>query len=263
MKIQDRTYLYLLPFDNGEHFKIGISTNNDNRIKHHHWQFGLNLDKCLVVTANKDKTIVLLERELLNTFDDEIVNIDYSEFDGYTEIRDMSCFNEVVDLIKSKSDRLGIAIEKYSQSIIVNDDRIKKDVVKKVNNKRCLDVNLDDKYKCKIKGSLATTKTLIEVSTKIKKVKESDFIVTVSKSNYDNCCLCWAMGRISIVVNSCISFFACGLGITSACINTDTVDLHIITNVSNWINKKAIRDVDIIKIIDIENDLINVLNEKI
>lgn len=105
------TYLYLLPFKDGVHFKLGISKNLDIRVKNHANNFDLDLDNSLIVSAKKSVFITSLEQELLLKLD----KTDFTSFcDGYTEIRYMQDFEKALGYIKSKDDVLGFKIEKYN-----------------------------------------------------------------------------------------------------------------------------------------------------
>lgn len=118
------TYLYLLPFKDGVHFKLGISKSLDGRISNHANNFDLDPNKGLYVTANKSVFILSLEQELLLLLEDP----KYPHYcDGYTEIRLMKDFEKVLSYIDSKSDFLGFKIEEYN--IIIKSKR-KKETIK-------------------------------------------------------------------------------------------------------------------------------------
>jgi hypothetical protein len=93
-------YLYLLPFQDRKHFKIGISSNNFDRINHLNNLYQLDKEKCLMITSDKTTNIKILEKELLNIFEND--ECDEFSTDGHTEIRNVKYLNECVDLIKSK-----------------------------------------------------------------------------------------------------------------------------------------------------------------
>lgn len=105
------TYLYLLPFKDGVHFKLGISVSLEKRIKQHENNFDLDLDKALIVSANESVFILSLEKELLLMLEDSIYP---SYYDGYTEVRFMKDFEKALNYIKSKDDFLGFQITDYN-----------------------------------------------------------------------------------------------------------------------------------------------------
>lgn len=105
------TYLYLLPFKDGIHFKLGISKSLEKRIKQHENNFDLDLDKALIVSANESVFILSLEKELLLMLEDSIYP---NYYDGYTEVRFMKDFEKALNYIKSKDDFLGFQITDYN-----------------------------------------------------------------------------------------------------------------------------------------------------
>lgn len=109
------TYLYLLPFKDGVHFKLGISKSLDGRITTHNNNYELDLEKALIVYSNKSIFTLSLEQELLLILKDA----NYPQkIDGHTEIRLMQDFEKALDYIKSKSNFLGFKIENYDNSNI-------------------------------------------------------------------------------------------------------------------------------------------------
>ena len=108
-------FLYLLPFKDGKLFKIGFSSENFLRIHYLHEIYDFDPDKILIITANKNNTIKVLEKELLNTFEPEKLNKQYEFLDGYTELRSMKYFKKSLRIIKSKYKSLGINIHEYKK----------------------------------------------------------------------------------------------------------------------------------------------------
>lgn len=107
-----KKYLYLLPFKSGEIFKVGISQGNNDRILRHDLSYGVDFDKSLIITFNSGSMVRAAETEILNTF--PASTGEHGHADGYTEIRDMSYFNECVCILKSKHANLGVAIHTYN-----------------------------------------------------------------------------------------------------------------------------------------------------
>lgn len=92
-----KDYLYILPFVNENYFKIGVSSDNFNRILTHHQSFILNLDSVTIIEGTK-KNIRTIERILLSLYP-EIEDNPFLGKDGATEIRHSKdleqCFNDV------------------------------------------------------------------------------------------------------------------------------------------------------------------------
>lgn len=78
-------YLYILPFSDKKNFKIGISSNNLDRVIKHDNTYNIDLDSVVIIKGSKTK-VSALERTLLSLFpykqDDKFLGKD-----GYTEIR--------------------------------------------------------------------------------------------------------------------------------------------------------------------------------
>ena len=111
-----QNYLYILPFNNGGHFKIGISSNNYNRIRQHNSTYKINYSKSLVVQASRDN-VRNLERILLSNIP-PTVSDEYSGKDGYTEIRDISYLATCLDDIDYFKSRLNLHIQSLKEEDI-------------------------------------------------------------------------------------------------------------------------------------------------
>jgi hypothetical protein len=105
------TYLYLLPFKNSDHFKIGISAKNFTRIFHLNNIYDFDLEQALIVTSENSKIIKILERELLSVFSTQIE--EFKGMEGGTEIRDKTYWHQTIDLIESKNKYVNIAVQKF------------------------------------------------------------------------------------------------------------------------------------------------------
>lgn len=122
-----KEYLYLIPFEDKKHFKIGISSNNFNRVRKHFKTYNAKESDCLIVTCKKG-FYSTLERELLETFQTPEIKC-FSGLDGYTEIRSMGCFEDVLSIIKSKHKNLNVRVNKFLDIIpreMVVDDKVRK-----------------------------------------------------------------------------------------------------------------------------------------
>lgn len=112
-------YLYLLPFNCNQYFKIGISSNlNFDRIKGLNNIYSINLNESYVFIGEKKK-IVNLERMLLTMFESNPNILDtFKHCDGYTEIREFvhydNCFNEAKEL----SIKLGLTMKPYKECLV-------------------------------------------------------------------------------------------------------------------------------------------------
>lgn len=103
-------YLYILPFKDKKHFKIGISSNSYSRIFHLDKIYNIDLDNSFIVHSKK-RNIALLERELLMIFEQD--DVDNFLTDGHTEIRNVKYLNECLELIQNKHQNLVYRIDKF------------------------------------------------------------------------------------------------------------------------------------------------------
>jgi hypothetical protein len=95
----DEYLLYILPFNNGNHFKFGISRcKKFERIKSLNRTYGIDIDKSFIYRGDK-KSIVLIESKLK---ENEFLQVDdYIGIDGYTEVRKISELKNTIDIIES------------------------------------------------------------------------------------------------------------------------------------------------------------------
>ena len=100
------TYLYLLPFKNSEHFKVGISSNNFSRIFHLNNIYGFDLEKAIIIKSDNTRFVKVLEKEILSLFYQTIV--EFEGLEGHTEICNKRHWSQVVDLITTKKKFLNI-----------------------------------------------------------------------------------------------------------------------------------------------------------
>ena len=107
MKIKG-DYLYLLAFDNRPYFKIGISSSNFNRVCVHNNNYKISYYNSFIITAPK-RIVKSLESELLVIYP-EIMDSEFKDIDGYTEIRNIKYLSECVKYIKSKHINLNIDV---------------------------------------------------------------------------------------------------------------------------------------------------------
>jgi hypothetical protein len=108
-------YLYLLPFADGKHFKIGLSSNGDKRILKMDRAYKVLLDQALIVTSSKPRILKVIENELKISF--EQCDHPYGTTEGHTEIRGIEHFEAAIDLIKQKHASLEIRISKYEDLV--------------------------------------------------------------------------------------------------------------------------------------------------
>tara|TARA_B100000795_G_C22794651_1_gene438721 strand:- start:862 stop:1710 length:849 start_codon:yes stop_codon:yes gene_type:complete len=106
--LKPHNYLYILPFNNDMHFKIGVSSNNYSRVIKHNSTYDINYSKSLIVQASRDN-VRNLERILLSNIPTTVSN-EYSGKDGYTEIRDISYLATCLDDINYFKSRLNLNI---------------------------------------------------------------------------------------------------------------------------------------------------------
>lgn len=106
-----KDYLYILPFKDKKHFKIGISSNSYSRIIHLDKIYDIDLENSFIVHSKK-RNISILEKELLTIFEQDDVDNFLSE--GHTEIRNVKYLNECLELIRNKHQNLSYKIEKLN-----------------------------------------------------------------------------------------------------------------------------------------------------
>ena len=130
LAVNNKTYLYLTPFNDGKFFKIGRSTKTDYRLYVH------DFTKTLIYTADNDAILKVIERELLIIFPK--CNHPYNGVDGYTEIREIRHFEDCKTIINTKPKSLNIQKYKY-------DNIFKKVVIKRNQSKKILNDFSDNK----------------------------------------------------------------------------------------------------------------------
>lgn len=109
-------FLYVLKIPRYKAIKIGIATS-PNRIKQHINTYEeIDLKGSYIVKAKSDSTIKYLEKQLLEDYYEfKINNKELKNKDGYTELRDISILNNIIEDIEYKSKRFNdkkIQIEK-------------------------------------------------------------------------------------------------------------------------------------------------------
>lgn len=94
----DEYLLYILPFNNGSHFKFGITRcKNFKRIKSLNRKYGVDIDKSFIYRGDK-RSIILIESKLK---ENEFLQVyDYLGEDGYTEIRNISELKNTIDVVE-------------------------------------------------------------------------------------------------------------------------------------------------------------------
>lgn len=106
-------YLYILPFKDKKHFKVGISSNNMNRIKHLNSIYSLDYDNGFILQG-KEKKVKMLETMLLsitNQVDTFIGN------DGHTEVRSINDYDKVIEQISLYEDAFKLKKEFLNKPI--------------------------------------------------------------------------------------------------------------------------------------------------
>ena len=108
-----KDYLYILPFTDGQYFKIGISGNSFNRVNHHNNTYDINYDESFVFLG-KRQVISSLEYLLLST----TKRIDCFEgLDGHTEVRNIKELPNCLSLINGFQERGILKKERLSEVI--------------------------------------------------------------------------------------------------------------------------------------------------
>ena len=105
-------FLYLIPFQDNKHFKIGISSFNNFRILNHNKNFKIDYSNSIIYTAEKQSILDIIEKELLIIFPQ--CEHPYQGVDGSTEVRELKYLDESIAIINSKPSILGIKRHKYN-----------------------------------------------------------------------------------------------------------------------------------------------------
>lgn len=127
-KKRESKFLYLLPFASGDRFKIGF-TNGRRRLRDLDKLYEINFEKSILVFAKSNAIIRSLERQFLVEYEDFIVEIKIKE-DGYTEIRSIEVFEEIISEIKEKQNRkprLRLRFKKLTKQFVYPPRKIKSD----------------------------------------------------------------------------------------------------------------------------------------
>ena len=110
----NQNFLYILPFNDGKHFKIGISSNGYSRINHLNKIYDINLNQAYIIHSVKNN-VKMLETELLQIFDKD--DCDKFDTDGYTEIRNIKYLDECLSFIQNKHIKLNYILTKFDTKI--------------------------------------------------------------------------------------------------------------------------------------------------
>ena len=110
--------LYLLPFENGRHFKFGVTDLNKRGFDRPYLEldplYEIDFSKALMVTANEKKEVYILENEIKRNYSRYFRTEEYVGKDGASEILPIEYFDEVISFIKEKARLIkwqGIKIE--------------------------------------------------------------------------------------------------------------------------------------------------------
>jgi hypothetical protein len=125
-KKKQRKFLYLIPFSSGDMFKIGF-TNGRKRLRDHDKSFNIDFEKSILVFAKSNAIIRSLETQFLAEYADSIIKIKNKK-DGYTEIRSIEVFEEIIAEIKEKQSRkprLRLRFKKLTRLFVYPPRRIK------------------------------------------------------------------------------------------------------------------------------------------
>lgn len=121
-----QNYIYILPFLDGKHFKIGISSNDLSRVKEHNRIYGVDKKKALVFEGNK-RIVRALESSLLSICPQ--VN-GFNGKDGHTEIREIKHLEECMGFVKFYENQNKISQKSIDLTPVV------KETIKKKQSKR-------------------------------------------------------------------------------------------------------------------------------
>jgi hypothetical protein len=139
----NKDYLYLLPFNCNQYFKIGISSNlNFDRVKGLNNIYSINLNESYIFIGEKKK-IVNLERMLLTMFESTPNILDkFKNNDGYTEIREFIDYNNCFEEAKRLAHKLNLTIKPYKECLVEPNPKLLKDDLTIKLKQSCLSYNL-------------------------------------------------------------------------------------------------------------------------
>lgn len=227
-------FLYLIPFKNGLYFKFGISSNGFSRILLHNRNYEIDYSKSYIIKA-ESKVIRFLEMELSCTFpgSDDIIN-KYYGMDGYTEIRDFIYFEEVLNLIKSKSISLNISIEKLIlPSPIIKQ---KKCITNKPKSKKLVPwILIEDNFRKKLLEFEPLFYSVLNKSLIIQKNKSlynDDIYYEISLNNHD-----FDFIKLKMIVDFSNGMLTLGLSSMSIKYKSGRIKLniHFPNRLSHWL----------------------------
>ena len=122
-------HLYLIKFNDGKHFKFGMSlVGNYNRVSYLSKIY--DSGSVVIFNSENDRFIRLIEYNIKVIFGDFITeDNDYYGKDGYTEIRDIKYYDEILELIYTFQDRLGLEKCDLDLDAYINNDKKEKKVI--------------------------------------------------------------------------------------------------------------------------------------
>lgn len=99
-------YFYILKLKDKNAFKVGVSSNDFQRVKHHDRNYGgINYQESLIVVSPIKKAIITLESQILIDYEEENVANDFLGIDGYTEMLSGDCIHRVIEDVQVKAER--------------------------------------------------------------------------------------------------------------------------------------------------------------
>ena len=107
-------YLYILPFNDGKHFKFGRSSGNYSRLQQHNNTYGgIDFESSLIIEASK-RVVITMEALLKISIkrDDKTV---YEGLDGYTEVRDVKYLHNCCDHLKHFQSSIGLVCKTITE----------------------------------------------------------------------------------------------------------------------------------------------------
>jgi len=96
-----KKHLYIIQFNGGKYFKIGISElNNFNRVNKHHKTYNGLKGNVIIYDGDNDYEVKILESAIKKKFhQSEIIKEELNNSDGWTEVRCMSKYEDVITYI--------------------------------------------------------------------------------------------------------------------------------------------------------------------
>ena len=196
-------YIYLLPFEDGINYKLGISSNNLNRVFHHHNNYKIKLEEVKLYMCD-DRNIVTKTEDYLKKSTKRKYVKKYDGLDGYTEIRSMMTFDRVSNVLESDVNFKMMNVKEASSILGVSDTN-------NINREEnfVVDRRLDKKFYRENKNTIVNTIEYFESYIKdhyseilLTKISRYRYKATILNNNIRECFLLILNYRVCCFLSS-------------------------------------------------------------